>query len=151
LEYLGTFSLWENKRFSFIHTLIELLELIQEVGCSNVGVILDCWHWHCASETQEDIGLLLGKNIPIVDVQISDAPVNVPLKLLKPMERELSYSTGIIEIHKFLLAIKKLKYEGSVQVEPFNSSLEDMDLSTSLTKLSESLQPAVSMLMESTI
>jgi len=149
LEYLGTFSLWENKKFSFVHTFIELLELIQEVGCSNVGVILDCWHWHCASETQEDIELLIGKNLPIVDVQISDAPVNVPLKLLKPMERELPFSTGIIEIQKFLLAIKRLKYEGSIQVEPFNSSLDEMDLSLSLTKLSQSLQSAVSMLMES--
>ncbi len=51
LEYVGPKTLWASKRYAFIHTMDEALELIAETGKSNIGIVLDCWHWYTSGET----------------------------------------------------------------------------------------------------
>jgi len=41
LEYVGPKTAWANSRFPFIHTMAEMKDLIAEIGCGNVGFLLD--------------------------------------------------------------------------------------------------------------
>ena len=55
LEYVGPKTSWSKGRFPFIHTMAEMKDLIAEIGCDNVGFMLDSWHWYTAHETPADI------------------------------------------------------------------------------------------------
>jgi sugar phosphate isomerase/epimerase len=45
LEYVGPRTSWASRRYTFIHTLAEMKDLIAEINTGNVGFVLDSWHW----------------------------------------------------------------------------------------------------------
>ena len=124
LEYLSQKRLWTRGRHPFIHTMSELRELIAAVGMPNVGVHLDSVHWFTAEETVEDIQLLSPTAISGVD--LSDATSGIPLADLDPHLRELPGATGVFPIVEFIEALRRIRYRGPVQAEPFYPPLAAM-------------------------
>ena len=124
LEYLGTPALRHNARFAWLSTGRELKELIDLIGESNVGVVLDSYHWYTAQETVED--LMIWKNEDIIAVDVNDA--NSQLKLIDQTDvaRELPGATGVIDIAAFIGALIKIGYDGPLRAEPFSSTLNAM-------------------------
>ncbi|MGO1355522.1 MAG: sugar phosphate isomerase/epimerase family protein, partial [Brachybacterium tyrofermentans] len=71
LEYIGPKTFWSTERYPFIHSLREARELIADSGATNVGIILDSYHWYTAGESAEDLAGLTDADI--VSVDINDA------------------------------------------------------------------------------
>jgi len=72
LEYVGPRTLLVAERYPFVHTMAEMKDLIAEIGETNVGLVLDSWHWYHAGDTAADIlGL---KPSEVVSVDLNDAP-----------------------------------------------------------------------------
>ena len=113
LEYVGTKSLWTKMRFPFVHTMAETKELIAVIGQSNVGFILDSWHWTMARENGDEIRSL--KNHDVIAVDLNDAPSGIALELQKDTVRELPMTTGAIDMKTFLQALVDIKYDGPVR------------------------------------
>jgi sugar phosphate isomerase/epimerase len=63
LEYVGPKTSWTSARHSFIHTMAETKELIAAIGQSNVGFVLDAWHWYTAHETKADLLTLTNQDV----------------------------------------------------------------------------------------
>ena len=51
LEYVGPKTSWATRRYTFIHTLAEMKDLVAEINTGNVGFLLDSWHWWHAGDT----------------------------------------------------------------------------------------------------
>lgn len=125
LEYVGTPSILVRGRYPFVHTMAETKELIAETGKSNVGFVLDTWHWWTAGDKVED--LLTLSNADIVSADLNDAPQGLKMIEQQDGSRELPAATGVIDVKGFLDALVKIGYDGPIRPEPFNKPLNDMD------------------------
>lgn len=125
LEYVGTLSARLGRKYSFIHTLAETRDLIEEMGTDNVGFVLDSWHWWMAGDTAEDIRALSDDQVIAVD--LNDAPAGLAKIDQQDGRRELPATTGVIPVASFLQALQHIEYSGPVRAEPFNQALREMD------------------------
>lgn len=133
LEYVSPKTRRADAAFPFIHNLAALLELIDEVGHPNVGLMLDTFHWHCARETVADLAALPADRVVVVHV--NDAPMDTPFGRLHVRERELPGQTGKIDLKGFMQALNQIGYDGPVTAEPTHDRwpATDDDVAASLT------------------
>lgn len=144
LEYVGTLGLRIGKKFPFVHCLAEATELIQAIDVSNVGFVLDSWHWWTAMDSIDDIQKLANQQIVAVD--LNDAPIGIPMEDQKDNQRELPTATGVIDLRSFLNALNSLGYDGPVRAEPFNKPLNQLDNDEACAKTSAALKKAFGLL-----
>ncbi len=142
LEYVGTMTLRNSRKYPFVHTLAETNELIVEIGTGNVGFVLDTWHWWTAGDTEADILSLTNKDVVAVD--LNDAPANLPKEQQVDGRRELPAATGVIDVASFLNALVKIGYDGPVRAEPFNKALNDLDNEAACAATISALKKALS-------
>jgi len=141
LEYIGPKTFWATERFPFIHSLREARELIAESGASNVGLILDSYHWYTAGESAEDLAGLTDADI--VSVDINDARADRERDEQQDLDRRLPYDTGVIDLDGFMGAVHAAGYTGGVKVEPFMKSLAEQPVDDVLADISPRLTRAV--------
>ena len=121
LEFLGPLHLRRMYPHEFIWRMPEMLEFAKECG-SNVGLLLDAWHWHHAGATPADI-LAAGRE-RIVHVHFDDAP-DLPPEQIKDNER-LMPGEGVINLTGFLKALEQIGYTDALSVEVFGRGLKEM-------------------------
>jgi sugar phosphate isomerase/epimerase len=125
IEFVGPPSERRGKKYGFIHNLDTLMELLQAIGTSNLGILMDAWHWDMAGQTYGDFKKIPG-NEWIVMAHINDAPRGIPVEDQQDLSRELPGATGVIKIADFMKGLLDLNYDGPVYVEPFNAPLKAM-------------------------
>jgi sugar phosphate isomerase/epimerase len=127
LEFVGPPSFRRNKKYEFIHNLDTLMELLNDIGTSNVGILMDAFHWDLAGQTYEDF-----KKIPdkrwVTLAHINDGIAGVPAEEQQDQVRELPGATGFIRIADFFKGLQELNYDGPVLVEPFYQPFKTMAL-----------------------
>ncbi|MGJ5820533.1 sugar phosphate isomerase/epimerase family protein [Paludibaculum fermentans] len=137
LEYVGPKTLWTARRYAFIHTMKEMKELIAATGESNIGFVMDSWHWYTAGDTVADILSLANKDV--VSIDLNDAPSGVPLDQQVDSKREVPCATGVIAVADFLNALNKIGCDAPARCEPFNAALRamppDQALQTTVTSM----------------
>lgn len=116
LEYVSPLSRRAGKPYPFVHDLDGLLGLLERVDRPNTGVMLDCFHWHCAGETADTIRRLRPEQV--VAVHVNDLVDGVPVDEQVVTQRELPGETGIIDIRTFLATLREIGYDGPVTAEP---------------------------------
>jgi sugar phosphate isomerase/epimerase len=104
----------------FIYRMDQLLELIDEIGQPNVGLLVDSFHWFTAGHTAEDLAAL--EDDQIVHVHINDAP-DKPRDEQIDMQRLLP-GEGVIDLPGFLRALREVGYSGYMGVETFSDDLK---------------------------
>ena len=97
----------------FIWNMHDAVQLAKDTG-SNVGVILDAWHWHHSNSTVADIADAGAARI--VHVHVSDAKAMPPEDVRDDMR--LMPGEGIIDLVGFFQALKKAGYSDGVSPEP---------------------------------
>jgi sugar phosphate isomerase/epimerase len=120
-ENVTPLHLRKARPHEFIWRTDEMLEFAKECG-SNVGLLIDSWHWHHANSTIDDI-LRAGKE-RIVHVQVADAP-KLPPEEIRDNER-LMPGEGIIDFTAFFRALQKAGYSDGVSPEIFGRGLKEM-------------------------
>lgn len=120
LEFIGPKTLREKGRFPFVHTLGGMLDLGAAIG-PNVGLLLDCWHWHTSHGTLDELRALRPEQV--VYVHVNDAPAGVPTDEQLDQVRALPGETGVIDIAGFLQALHAIGYDGPITPEPFSADL----------------------------
>jgi sugar phosphate isomerase/epimerase len=124
LEYVAPKTSWASGRYPFIHTLAEMKDLVAEINLSNIGLVMDSWHWWHAGDTAADLLTLQGREVIAVD--LNDAPAGMAKDQLVDNRRELPCATGIIDLDAFLNALNQIGYDGPVRAEPFNQAVNHM-------------------------
>lgn len=130
LEYVSPLTRRVDGAFTFIYNLADILELIDESGQANVGLMLDSFHWHCAGESTGDIAALPADKIVVV--HLNDAPDGVARAALDVRHRELPGDTGVIDLAGFMRAVTSTGYDGPATAEPTNPRWPDMPESLAL-------------------
>ncbi len=123
LEFIGPKTLRESQKYSFIYTMAGMLEMGRDIG-PNVGLLLDCWHWHTSGGTIAD--LLSLKPAEVVYVHVNDAPLGVGMDEYVDNVRGLPGETGVIDIAGFLRSLQTIGYDGPVTPEPFKNELNEL-------------------------
>ncbi|QDV62314.1 sugar phosphate isomerase/epimerase family protein [Crateriforma conspicua] len=144
LEYVGTPSLRNSKRYPFIHTMRETADLHAEIGVDNMGFVLDSWHWYTARESADDIRALDSKQV--VGCDLNDAPAGLDIEQQQDNQRELPMATGVIDVRSFLEALVDIGYDGPVRAEPFNKPLNQLDNDAACAKTSAAIHQAFALL-----
>jgi sugar phosphate isomerase/epimerase len=124
VEYVAPKTLWASQKYSFVHTMAEMRELLAEIGQPNTGIVLDSWHWYHAGDQASDILAL--KPSDVVSVDLNDAPSGVAKDQMVDSKRELPAATGVIDAKGFLGALQQIGFQGPVRAEPFNDAVRHM-------------------------
>jgi len=114
LEFLGPLHLRKAKPHEFVWRMNDMLAFAKECG-SNVGLLLDVWHWHHAGATTQDI-LNAGRD-RIVHVHFNDAP-DLPPDQIRDDHRLLP-GEGVINLVGFLQSLQKIGYSDALSIEVF--------------------------------
>jgi len=125
IEFVGPPSLRKGRKYEFIHDLDALNELLDAIGTSNLGYMLDIFHWDMAPQVFEDFKKIPGKEW-ITMVHLNDAPKGLTREEQIDLQRELPGATGVLRIGEFMKGLRNLNYDGPVAVEPFNAPLKAM-------------------------
>ena len=123
LEFIGPKTLRDSFVHPFVHTLHGMLTMGQEIG-TDVGLLLDCWHWHTSGGSLADLQALTPQQV--VYVHVNDAPAGVANDDQVDNVRCLPGETGVIDIQGFLDALRGIGYDGPVCPEPFKKGLADL-------------------------
>jgi sugar phosphate isomerase/epimerase len=143
LEYVGPRTSWSPSRFPFIHTMVEMKDLIAEIGRDNVGFLLDSWHWYTAQESEADLLSLTAADVVLC--HLNDAPSGVPVEQQVDNRRALPCATGVIEVKSFLGAMIKIGYDGPLVCEPFSQELPKMPPEQALATVAGAMKKAVAL------
>lgn len=136
LEYVAPKTFWSSKRYPFIHTMQEMLELCEALG-PNVGLLVDSFHWFCAHETADDLKRLSA--LQIVDAHINNAPKLAP-DAQQDLQRTLPDESKTIDLSTYLKALALIGYDGPLMVEPFSKTLKTMPADKACATTAKSLK-----------
>lgn len=114
LEFIGPLHARTAAPHEFIWRMGEMVEFAKECG-SNVGLLLDSWHWHHAGAKPADI-VAAGKD-RIVHVHLADS-ADLPPDKVRDNERLLP-GEGVVDFTGFLQALKKIGYRDGLSPEVF--------------------------------
>ena len=137
LEFLGPRHCRDGSRFSFVHTMEQMLDLCEMVG-PNVGLLLDSWHWYTSMGTVEEILTL--DPCKVVYVHVSDAPAGIAAEHQQDSIRCLPGASGVIDLGGFLGALREIGYDGPVAPEPFDPALGQLSPEEAARQTGESLR-----------
>ncbi len=140
LEYVGPKTSWTRERHSFVHTMAEAQDLIAEIGCPNVGLVLDSWHWYTAEETEADLLSIKGDDVVACD--LNDAPAGIHVHEQMDLTRDLPSATGVIDLKTFLTALVKIGYDGPVRAEPFKKELRGLTPEQAVSQTAAAMKKA---------
>jgi sugar phosphate isomerase/epimerase len=124
LEFIGPKTSRTGRKYEFIYTMEGMLELCDEIGTGNIGLLLDAWHWYTSHGTLDDLKKLTADQV--VHVHINDAPAGIPVDEQIDNIRRLPGETGVIDLVGFLKCLDKIGYEGPVTPEPFSDKVKGL-------------------------
>lgn len=116
LEFVGPHHL-RHQRYPFIHTLGDLLLLIDLVDRPNAGVLLDSYHWYTAETTAAELERLSVRKV--VEVHINDTAL--PPNQAHDQDR-LVPGEGRIDLPNFLRWLHAAGYQGPLALEILRKS-----------------------------
>ncbi|MCS7054895.1 MAG: sugar phosphate isomerase/epimerase [Thermoflexales bacterium] len=145
LEFIGPATLRARFKYDFVHTMDGMRALIAAIGADtrNVGLLLDCFHWYTAHASVSDIERLDPSEV--VYVHVNDATAGRGPDEQIDGERQMVGASGVIDIHGFLAALRKIGYDGPVTVEPFNEAVRAMPVLEAVRVTSEALDRVLSL------
>lgn len=113
LEYVGPHHMRKQRKNEFIYSAKQTHNWIKLIERSNVGLLLDSFHWYTAGETENDL-----QSIPshlIFHVHINDAP-RLAVEEITDNNR-LYPGEGVINLKTFLNVLRKKNYNGIIAQE----------------------------------
>lgn len=139
LEFIGPKTSRDRFRHEFIYTAPEMLIFAREVG-SNVGLLHDSWHWYTSGGTLAEIRGMANRDI--VAVHVNDAPAGIPRDEQIDNVRLLPMESGVIDLPGYLTALKSIRYDGPVTVEPFSARLRTLPPEEAIAQTADALDKA---------
>jgi len=121
LEWVGPQHIREGKNAT-LWRMDQLLNIEDEIGAPNLGLLVDSFHWHNAEHTVAELEALPAEKV--VHVHLNDAPDRT-LADQRDFER-LTPGEGIIDLVGFLSALKRIGYPGYMGVEIFSEDLKKL-------------------------
>jgi 2-keto-myo-inositol isomerase len=107
-----------------INTFGQAYDIVQAVNRDNVGLVLDCFHFHAMGSRIEDLQKADGSKIFILHI---DDTEDFPIGALTDVDR-LWPGEGVIDLDAILQTLKKIGYSEMVSVELFRPEYYELDI-----------------------
>jgi len=130
-------DLRRQKAFQFIHDPDAIAMLAKMAGSPAAGLNLDVWNFFAAGGSLET--LLAIPVEQIVNVQLADAPDDVPLEELTERSRLLPAVGGRFDIPAVLAALAEMDYDGPISVKPHRDAFASSAGASMIKLLGKSL------------
>lgn len=115
-------ALRRERAFQFIHEFDALMLLVNMVGASNVGVLVDAWDLYVSGGSVESIRGLPAQQI--VAIRLADLPPEVPLNEISEEQRLLPGASGRADCVAVLAAAAQMGYDGPVTIKADRKAFE---------------------------
>lgn len=98
-----------------VNTFGQMYDIVEAVDRENVGIVLDCFHFHAMGSNLEDLKKADGSKIFICHI---DDTEDFPIGFLTDEDR-LWPGHGAIDLTSILTLLKEKNYDGAISVELF--------------------------------
>ncbi|WP_164101741.1 sugar phosphate isomerase/epimerase family protein [Candidatus Laterigemmans baculatus] len=102
----------EGKKFEFVRNVEGFVALLKSVSASNVGFVIDSWHWHVGGGTLEQLREL--DPARVVAVRLAELPGDVSAAEAKAADREVPTVDGTIDQVSIVRWLAANTYKGPV-------------------------------------
>ncbi|RYM04987.1 2-keto-myo-inositol isomerase [Sporolactobacillus sp. THM7-7] len=123
-----------------VNTFGQAYEIIEGVNRENVGLVLDCFHFHAMGSNLADLKKADASKIFILHI---DDAEDFPIGCLTDEDRVWP-GEGAIDLDGILSILKKMGYHGAVSVELFRPAYYRLDPEEAIRKAKETTVAAVS-------
>ncbi|MFP7255350.1 sugar phosphate isomerase/epimerase [Terribacillus goriensis] len=127
-----------------INTFEQAYDIVQTVGSSNVGLVLDCFHFHAMNSSIE---ALKQADISKIFILHMDDTEDFPIGSLVDEDRVWP-GHGVIDLKGILSVLKEKGYEGPATVELFRPEYYEMKAEEVIIKAKETTLEAASKYFE---
>ena len=121
LEFMGPKTIRDNFKYEFIHSLIGILSLTNEVD-SSIGFVFDTIHWYCSGSNLDDLYYASMHPEKIINLHICDATSTREEQI--DSIRAMPMETGIIDSVSILRILDEKGYDGPVIIEPMKPTTD---------------------------
>lgn len=123
-----------------VNTFGQAYEIVEEVNRGNVGIVLDCFHFHAMNSKMEDLRKADPKKIFVFHI---DDCENLPAGALRDHHR-LWPGEGAVDLDGILSTLKEIGYGEMVSVELFRPEYWEWDIEKTIKTGKETTEEAVS-------
>jgi 2-keto-myo-inositol isomerase len=107
-----------------VNTFGQTYEIVEAVNRDNVGMVLDCFHFHAMGSRLEDLKRADAKKIFIFHI---DDAEDLPVGALRD-DKRLMPGDGVIDLDAILKTLKEIGYHEMVSVELFRPEYWDWEI-----------------------
>ena len=122
-----------------INTFGQAYDIVKAVNRDNVGLVLDCFHFHAMGSRIEDLRQADGSKIFILHI---DDTEDFPIGILTDEDR-LWPGLGAIDLDAILTALKEIGYSDMVSVELFRPEYYELEIEEAIKIGKETTQKVV--------
>lgn len=124
-----------------VNTFGQAYDIVKTADRANVGVVLDCFHFHAMGSRFEDLEKADAKKIFILHLDDSE---DLPVGAARDNNR-LMPGEGAIDLKRIFTILKKLGYESMVSIELFRPEYwdwpDEQNIRVSYEKTCEAIRP----------
>src|SRR3989442_515978 len=100
---------FEGLKHPFLPSSDGMLDLIEQIGAPNVGLLVDAWHVYTSHGRNDDVARLRPEQVVVVHV--NDAPAGIAIDEQDDHTRRLPVATGLIDLAGFMGALRRIGYD----------------------------------------
>ena len=123
IEFMGPKTVRDNFKYEFIHSLMGVISLVNEVD-PNIGFVFDTFHWYCSGSSLDDLYFAARNTGRIINIHLADPNPSFSREKQIDSIRALPKSDGIIDTVSILRLLDQNGYDGPVIIEPMNPTTE---------------------------
>lgn len=119
-----------------VNTFGQAYEIVEEVNRENVGVVVDCFHFHAMGSKFEDLSRADGKKIFIFHI---DDAEDLPVGTMNDSNR-LWPGEGVIPLEKIIRTLRDIGYDEMASVELFRPEYWEWDIEKTIAYGKEAVE-----------
>ncbi|WP_068504296.1 2-keto-myo-inositol isomerase [Paenibacillus kribbensis] len=123
-----------------VNTFGQAYDIVEEVACDNVGLVLDCFHFHAMGSKRED---LLRSDVSKIFIVHIDDTEDFPIGFLTDEDRVWP-GLGAIDLDFIFATLKEKGYDHVVSVELFRPEYYELDAEEAIRTAKETTLQVVS-------
>ncbi len=123
IRFLADGGSREGGNYEFLYQTEAILTLLKTVGASNIGFVVDTWHWFVGGGSIDQLRGLSADQI--VSVQLANVPADQPLGSISRDNRLFPNEEGIADLVAVVRHLAELGYKGPMTLCPHPSTLGD--------------------------
>lgn len=123
IEFMGPKTVRDKFKYEFIHSLMGVLSLINEVD-SKIGFVFDTFHWYCSGSNIDDLFFAARNTTRIINIHLAEPDSLHTREDQMDDHRALPKTAGIVDTASILRLFDQNGYDGPVIIEPMKPTTD---------------------------